>query len=331
MIPDYLDTGAEIVLYIQNLGNWLTLPMLISSYLGSEWFYLLIAPVIYWCINASMGLRMGIYLSISAGVNAILKILFHTPRPYWYDRRVAALSAESSFGIPSGHAQNSVVLWGSLAASIRTKWAWIVTFVLCFLIGLSRIYLGVHFMTDVLVGWLVGALLLWILLKFEPRVLRWLSQHNLTEQFSAVFLASLLLILVGYLARTSLNGWEVPLEWIENARAAAPDAELIDPLSLTGMVSNAALLFGFSAGGIWINTRGGFAIFGTWWQLLLRYILGLIGVLLFWYGLGEILPEGEALIKFVMRYIRYALVGFWVSGLAPYIFIKLRLSEIPGE
>ena len=43
-------------------------------------------------------------------------------------------------------------------------------------------------------------------------------------------------------------------------------------------------------------------------------------------GLGLIFPDGETAIPIILRYIRYALVGVWVSGLAPLLFIKLRLS-----
>jgi hypothetical protein len=270
---------------------------------------------------------LGVYLSLSAGINAILKIAFHSPRPYWYDPRVIAYSTEPSFGAPSGHAQNAVVVWGSLAASIGKAWAWVAAILLCLVIGLSRVYLGVHFPSDVLAGWLIGAVLLWVFLKYEPDVVRWLKKHNLTSQLVVVFLASLLLIALAVVARLALSGWDIPAEWVENARAANPAADPIDPLAFSGIISNAAVFFGLSAGGIWINSRGGFGVHGAWWQLLLRYIVGLLGVLILWFGLGQILPDGEQILHFILRYIRYALVGFWVSGLAPMLFIRMNLAE----
>jgi membrane-associated phospholipid phosphatase len=178
--------------------------MMFFSFLGSEQFFLLIAPAIYWCINAQIGLRLGIFLALTAGVNSILKLIFHGPRPYWYDPRVIALAGESSFGVPSGHSQSAVVVWGSLAASIGKRWLGLLAGVLIILIGLSRMYLGVHFPLDVLAGWLIGLLLLWILIKIEPPVLSWLRQKNLGAQISAALFASLLIILIAWLARQAL-------------------------------------------------------------------------------------------------------------------------------
>ncbi|MGW8251888.1 MAG: phosphatase PAP2 family protein, partial [Anaerolineales bacterium] len=133
---------------------------------------------------------------------------------------------ETTFGIPSGHAQNSIVVWGSMAASIGKRWVWAAAIVLSLLIGLSRIYLGVHFTIDVLAGWLVGALLLWTLLKLEPWVLEWLENKNLSYQIAAAFTVSVLLIVLAAIVRMGLNGWEIPPRWIENARAANPESGL---------------------------------------------------------------------------------------------------------
>jgi len=327
MSPNWLDTGILIVLVIQSLGEWLAGPMMFFSFLGSEQFFLLIAPAIYWCINTQIGLRLGIYLALTAGVNSILKLIFHGPRPYWYNPRVLALASESSFGIPSGHSQSAVVVWGSLAASIGKRWLGLLAGVLTILIGLSRIYLGVHFPQDVLVGWLIGLLLLWILIKIEPPVLSWLRQKNLAGQISAALFASLLIILTAWLAHQALGDWTVPTEWIENAARAFPDDEPINPLALSSIVSNSAIFFGLAAGGMWIDSRGGFRVQGSGWQLVLRYLVGLLGVLLFWFGLGELLPDGEGGFPLLLRYLRYALVGFWVSGMAPVTFIRLHLAE----
>ena len=326
MPASFLDSGIDFVLLAQNLGTWLEQPMLFFAFLGSEEFYLLIAPAIYWCISARTGIRVGLFLSLSAGINAIFKLLFHMPRPYWYDRRVSALSTETSFGNPSGHSQNAVVVWGSLAASIGKAWAWVTAVVIIILISFSRVYLGVHFPVDMIGGWLIGAILLWTLMRLETPVLRWLDGQSLFIRIVVVFLVSVSLIAMAAFARLMLAGWELPAEWIENARVADPSAEPINPLAFGGIVSNAALFFGLAVGGIWIHEKGGFVTRGTVWQLVLRYLVGLVGVLVLWRGLGLIFPGGEMLIPFSLRYIRYVLVGVWVSGLAPLLFIQLRLS-----
>jgi membrane-associated phospholipid phosphatase len=321
-----LGWGIQFVLWFQGLGAWLINPMKLFTFLGNEEFFLLLAPALYWCINSQAGIRVGLLLMLSGCTNTIIKLLFHQPRPYWIDPKVKALSTETSFGLPSGHAQNAVVVWGGLAASFKKKWLWVLAFLFPILIGLSRVYLGVHFPTDMLAGWLIGALLLWIYLKLEPGVKRWGSQRRMGIQILAAFGFSIALILLGGIAKMSLANWTIPIEWIENAKAAAPEAEPINPTDITGLVSNSATFFGLILGGILMAKRGGFNAAGANWQLILRYIVGIIGLLIFWAGLKAIFPSGDDLLALFLRYLRYGLVGFWVSGAAPWVFYRLKLA-----
>jgi len=48
--------------------------------------------------------------------------------------------------------------------------------------------------------------------------------------------------------------------------------------------------------------------------------------LILWLGLGKVFPETETFISYVLRYIRYALIGTWISGFAPWFFIKVNLA-----
>ncbi len=321
-----LDIGITIVLFLQNLGAWLATPMKIISFLGNEEFFLLVAPVVLWCVDVGLGLRVGLLLMVSGGINYAVKIVFHAPRPFWYDPRVQALSTETGFGIPSGHSQHAVAVWGSLANGLKRRWAWITAIVIIGLIGVSRLYLGMHFPTDVLAGWLIGAVVLWLFVKLEAPVMGWMRRQSLAMQLGSVFAASLILILLGLLAKLSLGSWTIPAEWVSNAIAANPDATPA-PLALSGLISNAGTFFGLAAGAIWLGRRGGFSARGAWWQLLLRYLAGVVVVLIIWRGLDMIFPDGETFVALSFRYLRYFLVGLWVSGLGPMVFIALRLGE----
>lgn len=137
---------------VQGMGDWLKAPMLFFTFLGSEEFYLLALPILYWCIDTALGLRIGLILLVSTGINDALKMTFHAPRPYWFSANVNPLSAESSFGLPSGHSQNAVAIWGSAALYLGKRWVWGIALALMFLIGFSRLYLGVHFPQDILAG-----------------------------------------------------------------------------------------------------------------------------------------------------------------------------------
>jgi membrane-associated phospholipid phosphatase len=321
-----LQAGIAFIVWLQGLGAWLTAPMKFFSFLGTEQFYLLVAPAVIWCWDASLGLKIGLFLMISGGINSVLKLLFVGPRPYWYDPAVRGMWNETSYGIPSGHAQNAVIVWGALAQRLRTKLVWGISIVIIFIIGFSRIYLGAHFPQDVLVGWLVGALLLWVFSRFSHPITAWLKDRNLGTQILVAFVASLLIILLGVLARAFASGFFLPPEWVTNAAAAFPD-EPIAPLALSGLISNAAAFFGLATGAFWLARRGGFNTRGLWWQLLLRFLIGVLGVLIVWYGLDKLFPDGESFIPYVFRFIRYALVGFWATGYAPFVFKKLKLAS----
>jgi membrane-associated phospholipid phosphatase len=327
-MDNLLNSGLQIIQWLQSIGTWLTPVMKLFTFLGNEQFYLLIAPAILWCIDAPLGLRLGLFLMINGMVNTALKVTFHGPRPYWYTSNVNVLgSAENSFGMPSGHAQNGVVVWGTLAERIKHRSAWIIAIIVMFLIGISRIYLAVHFPHDVLLGWLFGAAMLWVLLRFERPVMNWIKKYKVGIQLFIIFLFSLLLILIVIIAQLSLIGWSFPIDWVNNAHLAFPNEPEINPLSYHNFLSSTGAFFGLAAGWIWISKLGGFSTNDPWIKLVLRYILGLIGVLVLYLGLGALFPDSERFISYSIRYIRYALIGFWISGFAPWLFIKVKLAS----
>lgn len=326
-MENLLNSGIPFVLFLQNLGAWLLAPMKALTFLGEEEFYLLAAPLLYWCINRAAGLRFGGVLMFSAGLNSFLKFVFHTPRPFWVDARVQALAVETSFGLPSGHSQNSLAVFGSLTGTYRKRWVWVAVLLVAFLVGISRMYLGVHFPLDVLGGWLTGGLLLWAVLKWEQPAAGWLRRQNISIQFSTVFAGSLLLILLPAAVRAGWAAWEIPANWVKNAVLVLEAGEIFDPFSLSGPVSYAGALFGLAFGALLIDRQGGFLIDGSLLQRSGRFVLGIVGVLVLFVGLDIIFPDSADWIGMIFRYIRYALVTFWTSYLAPVVFLRLKLAR----
>jgi membrane-associated phospholipid phosphatase len=320
--------GIAFAVWFQGLGSWLTVPMKFFTFLGSEEFFLLFLPVIYWCVDAGLGLRLGAMLLFNSGVNDFFKLAMHGPRPYWFSTQVQALSSETSFGVPSGHAQMAVGLWGVLAAYTRRGWAWAVAVFVMLMIGLSRLYLGVHFLHDVLLGWVIGALVLWAFLSLWDKVLAWSETRPLGQQILLAFSLSALILAAGAGAFTALRDWQLPAGWIANARAAG--AEDPAPVTYGGVIVSAATLFGLLAGLAWLRTQGGFSAGGPLGQRVARFLLGLIGIGLLWYGLGLLFPRGETLLPYLLRYLRYALVGGWISAGGPWLFLRLGLAQKPA-
>ncbi|GAB4503325.1 MAG: phosphatase PAP2 family protein [Anaerolineales bacterium] len=329
----FLQTDLLWVIAFQSLGDWPVAPMKFFSFLGSEMFFILVLPALYWSLDTALGMRVGVVLLLSGGINDLFKLAFHSPRPYWVSSGVRAHAAETSFGLPSGHAQISVGVWGMVSSYFRRLWVWLVAAALMLLIGLSRAFLGVHFFTDVVVGWLLGVILLWAILRAWEPAAAWAGRQSFGQQVFLAFLASLVIVLLNvfFLFIWQEEGQVVVRTWTATVVQAGVEP-LPYPLTLNGPLTSAGTLFGLLVGIAWVRLWGGWRAEGPVWRRALRYLIGLMGVVLLWYGLGAVFPRGESLLPYGLRYVRYALLGFWVAGGAPWIFTKLKLSQpIPGE
>ncbi|MBN1667066.1 MAG: phosphatase PAP2 family protein [Anaerolineales bacterium] len=326
-MTDILDSGIQLIQALQSLGDGFIAFMQAITFLGDEEFYLLLMPLVYWCISARFGFRLGIMLMVSNSLNTYLKFILHLPRPYWYSREVEAYVGETSFGAPSGHSQNSVALWGLMAAKINKAWAWIIAVLVMVLVGVSRLAMGVHFHLDALTGWLTGAVLLWLFLKLQTPVANWFEKKSDGAKIGFAALISVGIILVGWLIVQFMAGWQLPAEWVANASAAQPDGEPIHPLAISGLVTNAAVLFGMISGVVGMNRLGGFSASGPLWQRIARYALGLLILLAIWAGLDAIFPDGESLVALAARFLRYGLVGAWVALGGPWLFMRIGLAK----
>ncbi len=321
-----LQIGIPIA--FQQLGG-LTALMKAFSFLGQEEFFLFALPVVYWCVDASTGGRLAVLLVLSNSVNVLLKLAFHLPRPFWVDSRVQALATETSYGLPSGHGQNAVSIWFFFASAFQTgaeqrgqsrraKAAWLSAAAVVLMISLSRIYLDVHFAADVLGGWVVGAILLAAFLKFESKAEEWLKTLGTWGQVGAAFGAALVVALLGAGVRATLAGSPDPSAWAGFAAEAR---------SLEAVFSGAGTVFGVGAGlalaGRWARFDAG----GPPGKRAARFVVGLLGALIFYLGLRFVFPREPEAVAMFFRFVRYALTTGWVVFLAPWVFLKIKLAD----
>jgi membrane-associated phospholipid phosphatase len=287
-----LTWGIQVVLWFQQFSPWLDLPFKAFTLMGEEASYLLLLPGLYWCVDRRIGARVTVLFLLSAYFNAAAKVFFDQPRPFEYDAHVRQLAFTSGRGLPSGHAQNSLVVWGYLATQFRRVWLWRLAGLLIIFISLSRIYLGVHFPTDILGGYLLGAVLLLLYLWLEPGIEVWLKGRSLIWPLSLTVAASLLLI------------WLFPTE--------------------PGVTTSAAL-FGLGLGFILERRWLGFEVGGSWRQRLLRFAIGAIVMIGLWLGLHFAFSGLEP--ARLLRFAQYALIGLWGAFGGPWVFMKLGLAE----
>ncbi|MFA9431469.1 glycerophosphodiester phosphodiesterase family protein [Egicoccus sp. AB-alg2] len=315
--PGGYGTQLQRAVDLQAGPEWWTTLLHVVTFLGDEEFYLLVFPLLYWAVSRRLGVRLGVMLLLTAGINSIGKLVTTTPRPAFLDPTLERVP-EATFGVPSGHAQNGAAVWGLLAVSLRHPLVRVALVGLIAAIGWSRIHLGAHFREDVLVGWTIGALLLVAFWLLEPRVRRWAATRGPVEWVLAGLVASWALILVGVLLSARLRGFDPG--W----------PGLLDPTEATSaadVVTAAATLAGLVVGLAVLVPRGGFDSGGTLGRRAARVGLGLVGVVVLWQGLGAVFPAGGDAVALLLRYLRYLLVGAWVGGLAPLLFRRLGLAD----
>jgi membrane-associated phospholipid phosphatase len=293
-MQDILAGSIPIILWLQQFSPALDAPFKAITFFGEVDFFLLFLPLFYWCLNRRLGARMSILIPLSGYIGAVLKVALNQPRPFEFDPRVRAIVSVTDRGFPSLHTQNTVVTWGYLGAAFRRTWLWIVAGLLMVLVPLSRLYLGVHFPTDLLGGYVIGAALLLLFLRLEPAAEAWLGERGFAWQLGAA------LVLPGLLLFFLPGGDE------------------------TAVVSG-AMLIGASVGFVLERRWVGFETDGAAWQRALRLLLG--AVVLFGLRLGLKAAFASLQPELVFNFVRYILIGLWYGVGAPWAFVHLGLAQ----
>jgi undecaprenyl-diphosphatase len=146
----------------------LTLLMICATQLGSAPFLLVVGALAIWRLAAAGLKHAALLLGVAAlggeALDQVLKLCFHRPRPEAF----FGLAVPPTFSFPSGHALTATCFYGVLAAVLAAHMrpaaakagVWALAAALVALIGLSRVYMGVHYPSDVLAGY--AAAVVWL-------------------------------------------------------------------------------------------------------------------------------------------------------------------------
>ena len=153
---------ADLVIIIQGFRTpFLDVFFNLISWLGETTFYFIVLAAIYWGYNKRMAEFAAITLGVGAATNNILKNIFLEPRPFQlYPDKIDNLRGYTATGtsFPSGHVQSFSSLAFGLSYYTRRRIFFVVAIIMVALMGLSRIYLGAHFLRDTIVGGIMGFL-----------------------------------------------------------------------------------------------------------------------------------------------------------------------------
>jgi len=166
------DARLSKSLRVPKENRWLSAILKFFAHSGDSWFWL--AGLFFvWIFSENewrqRAVFLGVGLAIMAAVVILLKFSIHRPRPEGEWGQIYRITDPHSF--PSGHAARSTAL-AVMALAIGPPWFAITLILWAPWVGISRIALGVHYLSDVVVGWLVGGIMGLIALGLQPLLLR---------------------------------------------------------------------------------------------------------------------------------------------------------------
>lgn len=275
--------------------------MLAVTTLGEETAFLVIALVLFWCVDKYVG-----YYTLSVGfvgtiANQFLKLWFRIPRPWVLDSNFTILEqareAATGYSFPSGHTQSAFGTFGCIAYTTKNKIIRTTAVIIPILVGLSRMYIGVHTPLDVGVSVVIAIMLIF---AFRPVVL------GNNRRYMPVLFAGMLLLAVGFLCFVEYYRFPVDID-MHNYESAVENA-------YTLLGSLLGLLIVYIVDEKWLK----FPTTAVWWAQTLKIVIGFVIVLLVKSGTKELLNMLFG--AFLGRMIRYFLTVITAGIIWPMSF-----------
>ena len=137
------------------------------SFFGEEVALMLVLGFLYWCYDKKFAVYVGTNVILGVVLNPLIKNIALRRRPYFDNPGIKCLRpvkpeadiydiAAQGYSFPSGHSMNTAIAYGSLARYTKNRVITIISVIITFLVGIARILAGVHYPTDVLIGWATG-------------------------------------------------------------------------------------------------------------------------------------------------------------------------------
>lgn len=295
----------------------LTEVFLFFTFLGEVEGYVLLISLIYVTYDKQLAFRLSVLTLITMSLNHTMKMLIMNPRPFiaegsyaeeWAVSPAKAEELATEYSTPSGHAMAGSGFYSYLYASVRSRPVRVASILLILLTGLSRPYLGVHYLEDVLIGWVLGISIALFSINYAVQIGVLWSGFSHKQQIIIVGASSLLL----WVATRALMGWDT-------------DAQPVAFVSYTGFLMGIVVAYPLEAKKIGFDPRS-----STLARKALRTVLSVGMVVLTLLLLDEAfeeLSDDYSPLGYLLRYVRYAMAGFAGIFLGPLLFVKWGLAE----
>ena len=162
----------EILRNIQSIANpFFDFLFQLITICGEQIVLISIISIIYWTLDKKFGEYIAYSVLTSVLLNNAIKDIFKMKRPIGEEGiRTLREQTATGYSFPSGHTQGASSFYGAMAIYLKKRVMYIIATVMIILIGFSRLYLGVHYPKDVIVGGILGVLTSLICYKLYNRV-----------------------------------------------------------------------------------------------------------------------------------------------------------------
>ncbi|ADK80038.1 phosphatase PAP2 family protein [Sediminispirochaeta smaragdinae] len=288
----------SILMAFQNLSTpFLDHLVELITMLGEETIMVVVLSWIYWNVSKEKGSNIVLLLLLSASVNGFLKLLFGVPRPYELLETIRAKRLETAAGysFPSGHSQAAATFYFACAASLPERFrkeAVGCALAITALVALSRLYLGVHWPTDVAVGVILGILFALPLFFDRPSI------------FSRIPIIAVVLFTAGIVVASidKSMGWN--LKGVE------------------AVTKSAGMLLGFAVARRLEQRFVAFECHASLSKKVIRFLAGMTTTLFLRLLLKLFIPENP-----IGDGLAYLIIGLWIAVWYPATAMKVSLFE----
>jgi membrane-associated phospholipid phosphatase len=313
-----LHFNLQLVQFFADHRNpFLTRLFTAASFFGTADFYFLLTILLYVVWDKREAIRLSVLILLTMAFNDVLKMLIGNPRPFvregtypkkWAVSPAEARSLAAEYSTPSGHAMGSSAFYSYLFAAVKNRLVRAILVLAIVLIGVSRPYLGVHYVEDVLFGWAMGLTLTLCAVRYAGRISSLWARCAYGWQIAIAAAASMVLCLV----TVALHGGRID----GDVGSLAIYGGL-----LTGVIIARPLelrLVNFDPRSLGPEAK------------VLRYVLTVTMTVLVLFALKDafrFLAEGETPLGCALDYLRYAAANVAAFFLGPLVFCKLKLAE----
>ncbi|WP_294134758.1 phosphatase PAP2 family protein [uncultured Clostridium sp.] len=150
----------EILRHIQSIANpFLDFLFQLITICGEQIVIISIIAIVYWALDKKFGEYIAYSVLTSVLLNNTIKDIFKMKRPIGEEGiRTLREQTATGYSFPSGHTQSASSFYGAIAIYLKKRAMDIIATIMIILIGFSRLYLGVHYPKDVIVGGILGIL-----------------------------------------------------------------------------------------------------------------------------------------------------------------------------